>query len=102
MVRRLAWTEAATRDLEAAVAFISEDSPRYALAIYHETKDAARSLKRMSERGRMVPELRRTDIREIFVHRYRLIYPVTPESVCILAFIHGSRDFARAWKEPRG
>jgi hypothetical protein len=27
---------------------------------------------------------------------------VAAESVCILAFIHGSRDFARAWKGPRG
>ncbi len=57
MVRGLAWTEAAIRDLEA---------------------------------------------REIFVHRYRLIYQVAEKSVLILALIHGWRDFARAWKEPRG
>jgi plasmid stabilization system protein ParE len=102
VVRGLAWTEAATRDLEAAVVFIAEDSPRYALAIYQEAKDAARSLKRMAQRGRVVPELSRNDIREIFVHRYRLIYQVTSESVVVLAFIHGSRDFATAWKEPHG
>jgi toxin ParE1/3/4 len=100
VVRRLSWTEAATRDLQAAVVYIAQDSPRYAFAIYQEAQDAARSLKRMAERGRIVPELRRPGIREILVHRYRLIYQVTAESVLILSFMHGSRDFSRAWKEP--
>ncbi|KAA3639963.1 MAG: hypothetical protein DWP92_03900 [Armatimonadetes bacterium] len=36
----------------------------------------------------------------IFVHRYRLMYRVTDESVHILAFIHGTRDFERLHSEP--
>ena len=45
-----------------------------------------------------MPEVGRTDIREIFVKSYRLMYQVTKHEVFILAFIHGARDFASLWK----
>ncbi|MBI2267670.1 MAG: hypothetical protein HYU64_21310 [Armatimonadetes bacterium] len=34
-------------------------------------------------------------MREIFVYSYRLIYEIREDHVCILAFIHGARDFNR-------
>jgi plasmid stabilization system protein ParE len=46
-----------------------------------------------------VPEIDDPALREILVHRYRLIYLVLPDSVQILAFIHGARDFARLRRE---
>ena len=52
----------------------------------------------MSERGRIVPELNEPSIREVFVHRYRLLYEVGSEEVRVLAILHGARDFAR-WRE---
>jgi hypothetical protein len=33
----------------------------------------------------------------VFVYRYRLMYRVTRDTVEILAFIHGARDFGR-WR----
>jgi len=45
----------------------------------------------------MVPEIGSPAIREIFVHRYRLIYEVSGSEVAILAFLHGARDFAK-WR----
>jgi plasmid stabilization system protein ParE len=53
--------------------------------------------RRVSERGRVVPELSQPDTREIFVFRYRLLYDVEPEVVRIVAFLHGARDFER-WR----
>ncbi len=57
--------------------------------------EAAESLSIMSERGRMVPELEVDTIREILIQRYRLIYEVHENSIEVLAFIHGARDFAK-------
>ena len=101
MARTLKWTEAATWDLSEAAEFISRDSPFYAAALVREARAAARSLKRFAERGRVVPEARSGDARELFVKSYRLIYRLTPESVIVVAFVHSARDLQRIW-EGRG
>lgn len=55
----------------------------------------ASSLAELPGRGRRVPELCDPAVREIFVDRYRLIFFVEDETVTILGFLHGARDFAR-------
>jgi mRNA-degrading endonuclease RelE of RelBE toxin-antitoxin system len=32
-------------------------------------------------------------MRELFVHRYRLIYEIDDENIFITAIIHGARDY---------
>lgn len=98
MARTVRWTEAATEDLNETARFIARDSHYYAAAFVRETRNAARSLNFSPERGRVVPEGDRTDIREIFVKGYRLIYQITAREVFILALIHGARDLAALWK----
>ncbi len=99
MARIVIWADAAVADLDAAAEYISKDSPAYAAAFVLRSLEAARSLRNMSERGRIVPEFKRENIREIFVHSYRLIYRIDEFRVSILAFIHGRRDFSQAWNE---
>ena len=41
--------------------------------------------------GRIVPELSRDDIREVFVQRYRIIYRFLGEEVEVLTVHHGSQ-----------
>ena len=67
MARRVIWTNAAWADLESVADFISRDSPYYAAAFVRETRDAARSLGFLANRGRVVPEVRDKSIREIIV-----------------------------------
>jgi plasmid stabilization system protein ParE len=99
MARKVIWADAAVADLDAAAEYISKDSPAYAASFVLQSLEAARSLGNLSERGRVVPELKREDIREIFVYSYRLIYRIEELRVSILAFIHGRRDFSQAWDE---
>jgi plasmid stabilization system protein ParE len=61
--------------------------------------EVASTLAEHAERGRVVPEIDEQPIRELFLHKYRLIYRVTDDSVEVLAFLHGSRDFARWTRE---
>ena len=95
--RRVAWTIEARRTLEEVLEFIARDSPEDARRLLEQALAAARSLSTLSERGRVVPERADPAIREIFVYRYRLMYRVSEESVAILAFIHGARDFEQ-WR----
>jgi plasmid stabilization system protein ParE len=99
MARTVEWTEAAADDLDEAASFINRDSPYYAAAFVREVKQAAKSLQFFSERGRVVPEGHREDVREIFIKSYRLIYLVTQARVFILAFVHGARDLQSLWKK---
>ena len=91
--RRVVWTEAALNGLDSALEYISEDSPDAAGHFLGVVLDTAQSLSFLSERGRIVPEFQRPDIREIFVYSYRILYQVSQQEVHIVAFLHGARDF---------
>jgi toxin ParE1/3/4 len=81
--------------LDDAVAYRARDSRPAAERLLIQALDAAASLDISSERGSIVPELNQPNVRQLLVQRYRLLYEVTPATVHILAFIHGSRDLRR-------
>jgi plasmid stabilization system protein ParE len=101
MAQRIIWSEAAWNDLEATADYIAKDSRRYAAALVREVKGAARSLRSLPQRGRVVPEFGDFSIRELFVRNYRLIYQVKPDAVHIVGFIHGSRNLWSLWERER-
>jgi plasmid stabilization system protein ParE len=85
--RRVVWSLQARHQLGEALEYISKDSLQAALAILQDAFDVAGSLSS--------PEVAHPAIREIFVHRYRLMYEVRQAEIQILAFLHGARDFVR-------
>jgi plasmid stabilization system protein ParE len=97
MDRRVVWTETAWADLEQIVIYIAKDSLNYAAAFAREALKASRSLAQFSNRGREVPEVYDPNVREIFVHSYRVIYTVGADVVYILGFVHGARDLKALW-----
>ncbi len=98
MARTIRWTQSAVDDLEEAAEFIARDSKFYALSLVREARAAALSLRSFAERGRHVSESNVSEIREIFIKSYRLIYKVTPNNVFILAFVHGARNLSKLLK----
>jgi toxin ParE1/3/4 len=101
MVKTVIWSNPAATDLERAVAYIFEDSPAYAVAFYNKVKERSRSLSELAERGRVVPEHNDKRIREIFIHRYRLIYEINDEEVIILSFFHGAQQYRQPEDDPQ-
>jgi toxin ParE1/3/4 len=97
VAKKIVWTESAWIDLETVADFIARDSPYYAASFVREIRNHARSLSRMSARGRVVPEIGDRQIRELFVQSYRLIYKVERSRVAILALVHGARDLEALW-----
>ncbi|MBI2370151.1 MAG: type II toxin-antitoxin system RelE/ParE family toxin [Deltaproteobacteria bacterium] len=94
---RVVWSEQAKGLLDEAVAYIARDSLQAAQCVLADALEAASSLQTIAERGRIVPEVSTPAIREIFVHRYRLIYEISGSKIEILAFLHGARDFTK-WR----
>jgi toxin ParE1/3/4 len=99
MARKVIWAYAAEEDLEAAASYIYRDSPVYAASFIDRALEVSHSLDEYAERGRMVPELSDSSVREIFVYSYRLVYHIEDDRISILALIHGRRDFQKAWDE---
>ena len=95
--RTVVWAESAQVALDEVVSYIAHDSRDQAIKVLIRALEAAASLETLADRGRLVPELREPDLREIFVFRYRLMYRVAAEQVRIVAFVHGARDFA-SWR----
>jgi plasmid stabilization system protein ParE len=97
-VRSVVWAQSAYAALDEVVAYIAQDSPQAARQVLERVLNTAADLGTLSERGRIVPELDDRAIREVFIHRYRLLYRIKADRVVVVAFLHGARDFAR-WRE---
>ena len=92
MAYRLIWSDRALDELDAVVAYVSKNSPQNAKAIARRAFARADLLPDQPRQGRRFPENRTgREIREVFVHRWRLIYEVTADHVVILAVLHGAR-----------
>ena len=48
--------------------------------------------------GRVVPEINDNNIREIFIHSYRVMYEIENDNIVIHAVMHGKRDFDKAFE----
>lgn len=59
--------------------------------LYQSFFEQAEIIKKFTELGRKVPELGDTNIREIFVYSYRLIYKIDSNTVLFVAVVHGKR-----------
>ena len=86
-------TPQSVSDLEEIVLFIAKVDSDRARTFGYELIDRALSLANFPERGRIVPEIGDSAVREIVHGRYRIIYEIFPdaESVFVLRYWHGAR-----------
>lgn len=87
----LTWAHRAIRDLDDIESDIGRDDPGAAERWVERLIALAESLPAAPLRGRMVPQLGRSDIREVFQASYRLIYRVADTRVEVLAVVEGHR-----------
>jgi plasmid stabilization system protein ParE len=96
--RPVTWSKSAQSALDEVITYINQDSPANARRVLVAALDAAASLDTLAERGRIVPELADSHVRELLVFKYRLLYRVSDDGVTIVAFLRGVRDFA-TWRK---
>ncbi len=95
---KVIWTEPALKDLNDIINHIAEDSLIYAERFGIRVVEAPRRLIQFPYCGRIVPEFKDENIRELIYGSYRIIY-LARKNVCyIIAVIHGSRDILRHLK----
>jgi toxin ParE1/3/4 len=83
MAYKLIWSPAARDDLHDIVVFIARDSPNRAMSFGYQLISETDRLQEFPEFGRIVPEYRNHDIREIIFRPYRIVYRIDHENnVC--------------------
>ena len=88
---KIRWTDESVRDLQDIHAFIAKDSVHYADHQVERIISIEEQLATFPESGRAVPEYESTDIRELIIGRYRVIYRLKVDIIEIITVIHGSR-----------
>lgn len=88
---KVVWTERAAASLEAIGAYIATDDPTAATRWLTRLVKRAELVAALPLAGRVVPEVDRDDVREVFVRRYRIVYQVRADAVFILTVFEGSR-----------
>jgi toxin ParE1/3/4 len=94
MAYKLIWSPAARDDLYDIVVFITRDNPKRAMSFGYELISETDRLQEFPELGRIVPEYRSNDIREIIFRPYRIVYRIHHDrKLC---------QIARIWHSARG
>ncbi|MEX0608056.1 MAG: type II toxin-antitoxin system RelE/ParE family toxin [Balneolaceae bacterium] len=87
----IAWSKKAEKQLDQIFEYIAGGSPFYAYRTTQNIIETAENVPKQPQKGRMVPEYQREDIREVFYHPYRIIYLLSGEQIEILSVIHERR-----------
>ena len=90
MARRLIWSPRARRNLRDILDHIAADSPATATVVARRFFARVELLPDQPGQGRRLPD-GPADLREVFVHRWRIIYATSDTEVRIVAVVHGAR-----------
>lgn len=87
----LRWTERAANDLIAIGDFIAADNPAAARSWVEKLRQRAVKASKMPRTGRIVPEIARDDVREVFQRTYRIVYRIVDDGIVVLTVFEGHR-----------
>jgi len=94
MAFKVIWSPQAIADLDDLTAFIARDNPAAAEKTGWAILDKTRNLESFPLFGRVVPERKKPDVREVFHGPFRIIYRVRRKQ--------GAVEILRVWHAARG
>jgi toxin ParE1/3/4 len=89
---RVYWTDTAKSHLHGIRDFIARNSEIYATRVVDRLSRRSEQIALFPLSGRIVPEFRLDQIREVFEGPYRIIYLIKADCIEVLAVIHGARN----------
>ena len=92
MRARILWSERARLDLLEIGDFIAHDKPLAAAKWVAKILDAVERTAAFPSSGRIVPEIDRSDIREIILEHYRIVYQHKKDEIIVLTVFEGHRS----------
>jgi addiction module RelE/StbE family toxin len=88
---KIYWTKESLLNLREIEYFISKDNPNAAIKLTDKLISLIEDLIEFPEKGRIVPELSISQIREILYKNYRIVYLIKKNSIDILTVFEGHK-----------
>ncbi len=88
---KLRWTHRARRDLVDIGRYIARDKPEAARRWVERLRRRAQTAAERPSAGRKVPEIDRSDVRELLVRKYRIVYQIHSSEIRVLTVFEGYR-----------
>ena len=85
------WSYTSKLDLLQIYNYIAKDSVYYAKKVVNDIVDKSDYLASFPNMGRKVEEMDDSNLREIIVYSYRMIYRIVEDDVNVLAIVHCKR-----------
>ena len=85
---KVGWSYVTLGNLIETNKYIASENPEAARKVINDIFEAGNKIKAFPEKGRIVPELRRKNIREVFCYEYRIIYRIETKRIYVLTVLH--------------
>ncbi|MBK7381109.1 MAG: type II toxin-antitoxin system RelE/ParE family toxin [Ignavibacteriales bacterium] len=90
---KITWAKESLLNIQEIEDFISQDNPNAAIKLTDKLISLVEDLIEFPEKGRIVPELSISQIREILYKNYRIVYLIKKKSIDILTVFEGHNLF---------
>jgi toxin ParE1/3/4 len=88
------WSARALRDLDQIAAYIARDNPQAARQWIAGLRRTAEHAARMPLAARVVPEIQRDDVREVFLRSYHIVYGVRDDHIFVFTVFGGGKQLS--------
>ncbi|MBK7103666.1 MAG: type II toxin-antitoxin system RelE/ParE family toxin [Ignavibacteriae bacterium] len=88
---KIYWTKESLLNFQEIEDFISQDNPNAAIKLTDKLISLVEDLIEFPEKGRIVPELSISQIREILHKNYRIVYLIKKNSIDVLTVFEGHK-----------
>ena len=88
------WSSRAVRDLDAIATYIARDNPQAARKWIAKLRKTVENAARAPLAARVVPEVQRQDVREVFLKSYRIVYGVRDDHIIVFTVFGGGKLLA--------
>jgi len=85
---RVIWSYVAVGNLIENSRYIAKENPDAARAVINDIYEAGNRIKEFPDKGRIVPEIGKSNVKEIFCRSYRIIYKIESRKTTILTVRH--------------
>lgn len=89
---KLIWSPKSLHDLEQIFMYIANDTEEYARIFIKKIIDIVITIPDFPELGRIVPEIKRQDLREKIYKNYRIIYRYSDNTIEIVTIVHHAKQ----------
>ncbi len=90
---KIIWAPSALNDIESIAEYIKRDSVDQAALFVTRIIEMTDRLEKFPESGRIIPEIKIKNCREIIYGAYRLMYRINKDEIWITGIVHAARNW---------